>query len=60
MKNKDYCKKVFSEELEKEGFDGVTLKIINSPIVKSNGYAYKSRKFRVIFDRRFKSFKTIC
>lgn len=60
MKNKDYCKKVFSEELEKEGFDGVTLKIINSPIVKSNGYVkpnIKNGKYEVVIN--LNSFKNL-
>lgn len=37
-KYSEYCKKVFSEELEKEGLSNVTLKIINTALVKSNGY----------------------
>ena len=37
-KYSEYCKKVFNSELEKEGLSNVTLKIINSPLVKSNGY----------------------
>lgn len=60
MKNKDYCKKVFSEELENEGFDGVTLKIINSPIVKSNGYVkpnIKNGKYEVVIN--LNSFKNL-
>ena len=37
-KYSEYCKKVFNSELKKEGLSNVTLKIINSPLVKSNGY----------------------
>ena len=37
-KYSEYCKKVFNSELEKEGLSNVTLKIINSPLVKLNGY----------------------
>ena len=48
------------KQLEKEGFDGVTLKIINSPIVKSNGYVkpnIKNGKYEVVIN--LNSFKNL-
>lgn len=60
MKNKDYCKKVFAEEIEREGFKGVTLKIINTPLVKSNGYVkpnIKNSTYEVVVN--LNSFKNL-
>lgn len=60
MKSRDYCKKVFSEEIQREGLSGVTLKIINSPLVKSNGYVkpnIKSSTYEVVVN--LNSFKNL-
>lgn len=60
MKAKDYCKKVFDKEIQRECLDGVTLKIINAPLNNSNGYVnpnLKKETYQIVIN--LNSFKNL-
>lgn len=60
MKAKDYCKKVFDKEIQREKLDDVTLKIINTPLNNSNGYVnpnLKKETYQIVIN--LNSFKNL-
>lgn len=60
MKAKDYCKKVFDKEIQREKLNDVTLKIINTPLNNSNGYVnpnLKKETYQIVIN--LNSFKNL-